>query len=372
VNPLQMGDGEMWCAALEQELKLWSSLIRPTDCVRSIFFGGGTPSLMPSDGVFRLIETIKMLWPCADDLEVTLEANPTSSDKKKFQAFYQAGITRLSLGVQSLNEEDLLFLGRNHTVGEAIDALEEAQAVFSHVSADLIYALPNQDVHVWEKKLSSFLNQWPLKHLSLYALTYEPHTAFYTLYERGVLKYIQESTALDFEKVNDSVTQHHGLNRYEISNFSHPNHFCRHNLGYWNYETYIGVGPGAHSRFAYEGQWWSCSHKKSPQDWFHSIQNIEHSHTFFCQETLSKEMQLYEFLLMGLRVGVSWKRFRFTLGEQIESQCREIWEQGPLKKLQDNGFLLEFDEGLFLSTKGRWVLNGILDYLISTWEKEKK
>ena len=215
--------------------------------VGSVFFGGGTPSLMPPETVAALLERVHSRWAVTPDLEVTLEANPNSAEAARFRAFAAAGVNRLSLGVQALDPSALRMLGRAHDRGEAITAIEHARASFARFSFDLIYARPGQSLAAWRRELDEAL-ALAGDHLSLYQLTIEPGTAFATLERRGELVApAEEDAAALFETTQDRLAAH-GLPAYEISNHARRGAECRHNLAYWRYQDYVGVGPGAHGR----------------------------------------------------------------------------------------------------------------------------
>lgn len=215
--------------------------------ITTIFFGGGTPSLMPTNLVAKIIEKISQLWQIDKNCEITLEANPTSFEAAKFHDFKKAGINRLSIGIQALNDEDLKFLGREHSAIEAINTIISAQKIFENYSFDLIYARPKQDLASWEKELTQALNL-AANHLSLYQLTIEKGTKFFTQHKKGEFLMPNEELAAQFYELTNEITAQNGLELYEISNYAKKGFECKHNLAYWQSQDYLGIGAGAHGR----------------------------------------------------------------------------------------------------------------------------
>jgi oxygen-independent coproporphyrinogen-3 oxidase len=235
-----------WEKALLTEMNYWAAQIGPRT-LRTIFFGGGTPSLMPPKTVAALIANAKKLWPSEDEPEITLEANPTSSEAEKFRALREAGVNRLSLGVQALNDAELQFLGRKHDVKQALGAIEMARATFPRFSFDLIYARKNQTVAGWENELREAL-KIAGKHLSLYQLTLEPNTGFFARAQAGEVLQASNDDQAEMFELTQTIMEEAGLPLYEISNHAAPGEECRHNLAYWEYGEWVGIGPGAHGR----------------------------------------------------------------------------------------------------------------------------
>src|SRR6185295_8010863 len=232
--------------ALARELVSFAGLA-PRRTVRSVFFGGGTPSLMPPAATARVLEALARIWDLASDAEITLEANPTSAEAANFHGYRAAGVNRLSVGVQALDDEDLARLGRQHSVAEALSAFRLAARVFPRVSFDLIYARPGQTEPAWRRELGRALDEQQ-GHMSLYQLTIEPGTPYHELHRRGALAVPGEDVAAALFDITQELTSARGLVAYEVSNHALPGHECRHNLVYWRYGDYIGIGPGAHSR----------------------------------------------------------------------------------------------------------------------------
>ncbi|MEM7567515.1 MAG: radical SAM family heme chaperone HemW, partial [Pseudomonadota bacterium] len=239
-------DQAAFAAALVAELRHMAGRT-PGRTVTSVFFGGGTPSLMEAGTVETVLGAIHDLWTVSPEAEITLEANPTSAEAERFRGYRSAGVNRLSLGVQSLNDVDLKFLGRLHSAAEALAAIEMARATFPRLSFDLIYARPGQTVRAWSEELNAAIG-YAADHLSLYQLTIEPETPFHALQRAGRLRVPQSDEARALYDVTQEITTRAGLPAYEISNHAVPGAESRHNLVYWRYGEYVGVGPGAHGR----------------------------------------------------------------------------------------------------------------------------
>lgn len=351
-------DHAAWRNAYSKEIDYYANLTKGRT-VTSIFFGGGTPSLMEPETVGQIISDIQKHWRISNDCEITLEANPTSVEIEKFKAFRMAGVNRVSMGVQSFVPKDLAFLGRKHDAGEARRAIEVAAQVFDRYSFDLIYARPDQSVSAWENELLAAL---PLvrDHISLYQLTIEKGTPFYMQHARGDFKIPDEELAGDLYEVTQSIMAAHGMPAYEVSNHAKAGAESMHNLTYWRYTDYVGVGPGAHGRITVEGHKNATRGHKSPDIWLSRV--AEHgrgSHDF---EKLSSRDRLVECLMMGLRLheGVPVER--------LEHEGRDTFDKlidpSRIKILMGEG-LLEFDGKTIRATpQGRQRLNGLLSYLL--------
>lgn len=269
--------------------------------VTSVFIGGGTPSLMPPGLVAALLERIAARWPLAADVEITLEANPTSAEAENFAAFAAAGVNRLSLGVQALNDADLAALGRTHSAREARQAWELARRHFARASFDLIHARPGQTMADWERELREALTMQP-EHLSAYQLTMEPETPFYRLHARGRLELPGEDTALAMFRLTREMLADAGLEAYEVSNHAVPGEECRHNLLYWRYGPYAGIGPGAHGRLVdANGRRVALSTIRHPQRWLRAVLEDGAAPGLAEEQTLTAEEVALEYLLMSLR-----------------------------------------------------------------------
>ena len=322
----------------------------------SIFFGGGTPSLMRAELVASIIEQAEKLFGFAADIEITLEANPTSVDAERFRAYRAGGVNRLSLGVQSLNDNDLARLGRLHTSEEALKAVDLARATFPRLSFDLIYARPGQDERAWAGELCralSFAND----HLSLYQLTIEPGTAYQRLYEAGKLILPDDDAAFAMYQMTGEICAAHGLLGYEISNYAMPGAESRHNLTYWRYGDYIGIGAGAHGRLLMGGVRTATSNERQPERWATLVE--AQGHGMDEQYAVSLPDQARELVLMGLRLteGISLSR--------VEALDEGAIDRQALAALAGEGFLEVGADRLKATPKGRLVLDRVLGELLS-------
>lgn len=293
-------DEARFLAGYKRELDHVAGLMSaPRQSVSSIFFGGGTPSLMQPQTVAAILDHIAALWPVAPDAEITLEANPGSVEAARFAGYRAAGVNRVSIGVQSLRDEQLKRLGRIHSVAEAKDAINIARRTFERVSFDLIYARPDQTIAEWRTELTEAL-ALAEGHLSLYQLTIEPETRFADLYAKGRLVIPAPEAAHDLYDLTQELTAAAGLPHYETSNHARPGQESRHNLLYWRYGAYAGVGPGAHGRLATPGARLATSTERNPERWLAHVE--ESGHGFVETEVLSRESLADEMLLMGLRI----------------------------------------------------------------------
>lgn len=323
----------------------------PNRTVNTVFFGGGTPSLMSPDTVEAIIARIKALWPMANDPEITLEANPGSVEAGKFRAFSQAGVTRISMGVQALNDNDLRKLGRIHTVAEARTAFDIARNTFDRVSFDLIYARQAQSLDAWTSELSEAMSM-AVDHLSLYQLTIEDGTAFGDRYARGRLKGLPvEDTAADMFDATQDICEQHGYEAYEVSNHAKPGSESRHNLIYWRYGDYLGIGPGAHGRLTISGTKYATEALRMPTAWLGAV---ERNMSERPRDALSGPDQANEYLLMGLRLteGIDLKRLYSLSGHELPNDS--------LHHLADLGLIEQKETRLRTTRAGRLVLNGVL------------
>lgn len=339
-----------WNEAYLKEISKHQEFLKNKNIV-SIFFGGGTPSLMPSFIVENIISTLAEFANIDKTTEISLEANPTSVESTKFKAFAKAGINRISLGIQSLNPDDLKFLGREHSAREAIAAIELAKENFSRYSFDLIYALPKQSLESWQKELSEAL-KLAGRHLSLYQLTIEKGTPFYSLYQNKKFKIPDEDLARDFYSLTQNIMSDNGFAAYEISNHAKENEECRHNLVYWKYDDFLGIGPGAHSRMNDQAIH-SIYH---PENWLNAA--LENKNTQQSCISLTKSEKVYEILLMGLRLKEGIKQQDFT--EKTGYNFAQCLNQEKLKWLLENNFLIFKEDYLVTSDEGKILLNQII------------
>jgi putative oxygen-independent coproporphyrinogen III oxidase len=276
--------------------------------VSSVFFGGGTPSLMAPGTVAAILDAIARHWRLAPEVEVTLEANPTSVEASRFRGYRTAGVNRVSLGVQALEDAALGELGRLHSVREALAAVALARQTFARVSFDLIYARPGQRPQDWRRELERAIAQGS-EHLSLYQLTIEPQTRFEALYAAGKLAVPDQDTARALFDLTQEVCEQHGLAAYEVSNHAEAGAQCRHNLVYWRYGEYAGIGPGAHGRLHIGGKRHATATEKQPEQWLMRVEKVGHGRV--CDDILTREEEADELLLMGLRLveGIDPRRY---------------------------------------------------------------
>jgi oxygen-independent coproporphyrinogen-3 oxidase len=304
--------------------------------VCSVFFGGGTPSLMAPSTLQAILDAIANHWTLAKDVEVTLEANPTSVEASRFRSFRSAGVNRVSLGVQALNDLDLKALGRQHTVAEALAALNVANSVFTRTSFDLIYARAGQTPAAWRKELELALG-FAGEHLSLYQLTIEPETMFERMVDAGKLVLPDNDAQRALWDVTQEATIRAGLPAYEVSNHARPGAECRHNLVYWRYGEYAGVGPGAHGRINTPRGRRAQSTERHPEMWLTCVET--EGHGLVEDELLNSEQQGDEFLLMGLRLreGIDPQRYFLVAGKKLApSRISELVGDGLVELTRDN------------------------------------
>ena len=309
-------DHDAWTRAFLSELERYSTLL-PNRILNSIFFGGGTPSLMHVETVARIIESAAKHWRFANDIEITLEANPTSVEAERFSGYRDAGVGRISLGVQALNDIDLQQLGRLHTVAETYQAIDIARKNFDSCSFDLIYARQNQSLEAWQKELGTMLDFAP-DHLSLYQLTIEPNTAFGMRAQAGKLLGLPaEGLAADMYEMTQEMCSGAGMARYEVSNHARTGHSSKHNMIYWTCGDFIGIGPGAHGRIMLKGRRCSTDTLKSPKAWLNAV--LEKGSGEKNIVALSKAEQAHEYLMMGLRLcqGIHLAGYKDIMGRDL-------------------------------------------------------
>ncbi|MFN7710457.1 MAG: radical SAM family heme chaperone HemW [Holosporales bacterium] len=353
-------DEDHWHEAMLRELETAAAELPQDFELQSIFFGGGTPSLMPPRITAALIERARTLWPTTRDLEVTLEANPSTVERARFQAFHDAGVNRLSIGIQALNDADLKMLGRLHDAPTALQALEAAKQVFTRVSFDLIYARPGQSLEAWREELTQALDL-SAGHLSLYQLTIEPGTAFATLYQRGELRLPEDQLAGDLFELTQELAQAAGLPAYEISNHARPGQESRHNLIYWRMQDYLGIGPGAHSRLHFGSEDVRIIRRhRAPEVWLSRVQDQGHG----TEESVAvtKDQQVTEILMMGLRLaeGVPAARLK-TIAPQA---WQALTTSSAVKDLIEEGYLTLTQDRITATPAGRQRLNLVLQHLL--------
>ena len=350
-------DHQSWLAAYKTEIAHYAALM-PDRTVTSVFFGGGTPSLMEPFVAEGVLQAIDDAWGISHDCEITLEANPTSVESSKFQAFRAAGINRVSIGVQVLRDDVLKFLGREHSASEAITAIKTAQSVFDRYSFDLMYARPQQELGVWRDELTEAL-QYAQGHMSLYQLTIERGTAFYTAHKRGDFIMPENDTGADFYEMTQGIMNDAGLPLYEVSNHAAAGQESYHNLTYWRYGAYVGIGPGAHGRINVNGQRRATRAHKAPEEWMRRVSEMGHgAHPF---EILDGKTQFFEALMMGLRLreGISKTQIETMSGVCFDDAV----DKDKLTMLKDEGYLNCEDDRIIPTVPGLQRLNAILNYL---------
>lgn len=352
-------DHGAWRDALTREIAHFQAMT-PGRTLDAIFFGGGTPSLMPPETVEAVINAARQGWRFSNAIEITLEANPGSVEADRFEGYAAAGVNRVSLGVQALNDTDLTFLGRMHSHAEALRALEIARATFTRYSFDLIYARPGQTVEQWRRELEAAISLTG-GHMSVYQLTIEQGTAFHGLHQRGAFQIPDEDTGAALYEATDAILNAAGLPRYEISNHAAPGHECAHNLIYWRAGEWAGAGPGAHGRLVQSGARHAFAQTRTPEAWLKRVSSAGHATTN--SERLTADDVAAEALMMGLRLteGVDHARFQNQTGSEISY----FVDAARLQRLIDGGFLKSADDRLTATDAGRQRLNAVLEMLLA-------
>jgi putative oxygen-independent coproporphyrinogen III oxidase len=372
-------DHDDWLAGYVSALDYYAELT-PNRSINSMFFGGGTPSLMRPDVVAAIIDKVQQSWSITNDVEITLEANPTSSERAKFQAFRDAGVNRVSLGVQSLNDADLKFLGREHSGDEAMKAIDLARSIFDRFSFDLIYARPDQTLATWGDELRRAV-ELSGGHMSLYQLTIERSTPFYTMHKQGLFDIPRDDLAAEFYHLTQDIMEDAGLPAYEVSNHAADEaQQSVHNLNYWRYRDYIGIGPGAHGRLTLKsahgrltlksahgrltlksahgrvpsnGVKYASRDHAAPPVWLETVQKTQHgAHPF---EALSVEDGIAETLIMGLRLADG-----LILDDAIMAQIN----RSNLTRICDEGWGAHNGNHLHLTREGLLRLNAIVPFIL--------
>jgi putative oxygen-independent coproporphyrinogen III oxidase len=344
-------------AALRRELAHEAARLGPRR-LTSIFFGGGTPSLLDPDNVAILIADAQALFPPDQDIEITLEANPTSIEAGKFRAYAQAGVNRVSIGVQSFEPEALKFLGREHSAAQAIAAIELGKSTFPRLSFDLIYARPGQTLLSWRTELDTAL-ALAADHLSLYQLTIEQGTKFAPLYARGEFALPDDNLAAALYDATAETAAKHGLAHYEISNYAAPGRASRHNLAYWRYQDYAGIGPGAHGRLTLAGARIATSRHRAPEAWAALVEANGTGTTV--DEDVSPRDQAREALLMGLRLteGIAFTMFHDRTGTHL----LDAVDPATLDAALEAEYLTQTATHLIATAEGRKRLDALLPVL---------
>lgn len=348
-------DHGRWLAAFRHEIRRLAAETGPR-ALSTVFWGGGTPSLMPPDLVSEVLAEVRAAWPMANDAEITLEANPTSAEAGRFRAYAEAGVNRVSIGVQAMDEGDLRRLGRLHTVADGLATVEMARGIFPRVSFDLIYARQDQTPEAWATELRRALALGP-DHLSLYQLTIEPGTAFGARHAAGGLKGLpDEDAAAEMFHLTQEICAAAGLGAYEVSNHARTGSESRHNLIYWRSGDWAGIGPGAHGRLTLGGTRWATETPLSPEGWLRQVETQGHGEGE--RRAVPLQEQAEELLMMGLRLaeGVDLARYGRLAGHGPDPEA--------VARLADLG-LVETPPGRLVATPaGRAVLNGVLRELL--------
>jgi oxygen-independent coproporphyrinogen-3 oxidase len=347
-------DDVAWCAALLADMAYEAALTSGRK-LTSIFFGGGTPSLMPPSTVAALIDAAERHWGFANDVEITLEANPSSVEAARFADLAAAGVNRVSLGLQSLDDAALTFLGRAHSVAESLDALSIAQRHFTRVNIDLIYARPDQTAVQWEAELQRALS-FGTDHMSLYQLTIEPGTRFETLVRTGHFIPADDDDAATLYELTGQMTSAAGIPAYEISNHARPGNESRHNLSYWRYDDYIGIGPGAHGRRLNAA---TQRHKK-PENFLSAVER--NTHGISSEEYLDAATRATESLLMGLRLaeGIDLGR----LSQRTGIAAADLLDMDAVGKIAQLGLITQNDTHVTVTPQGMPLLDAILPQIV--------
>ncbi len=350
-----------WQQAMLQEIDTFAAHF-PGLKAKSIFFGGGTPSLMPPETTAMIIERINHHWAPESDIEITLEANPSSVEASRFSDYAQAGVNRVSVGIQSFKDTSLKFLGRLHNAHEATKALEVARNNFDRVSFDLIYALPDQSLEDWRTELQHALAYSP-SHLSLYQLTIEEGTAFYHQFKRGKFILPDEDLAASLFELTQELTERAGLPSYETSNHAKAGQQSRHNLAYWQGESYVGIGPGAHGRLPGFGVGAAYAHQqiKRPEDWLTAV-NLAGCGLESLTE-IDRDERAVEAIMMGLRLGegISLPAFNARFGRPVSHYL----DGNAVSDLETDGYICASANALSITPKGAPLLNFLLPKLIA-------
>ncbi|MEM8948927.1 MAG: radical SAM family heme chaperone HemW [Pseudomonadota bacterium] len=351
-------DHDSWRKALLSELDHVADAVgrRP---LTSIFFGGGTPSLMAPKTAEALIHRAIERFGADTGIEITLEANPTSAERQRLADFKEAGVNRLSLGVQALDDEALRFLGREHSAKEALAAVDHAAGLFSRFSFDLIYARPNQTLDAWSAELKQALDHAG-GHLSVYQLTIEPGTRFFNLHRQGHLRLPEDDIQADMFELTRAMLTEARLPPYEISNHAAEGEACRHNLVYWQAGDYAGIGPGAHGRLTIGDQRFATSTERMPRAWLERA--LENGHGELPREPISGDEQVVEMLLMGLRLedGIDISRLERVSGRPLRATLN-AW---AIERFEEEGWIDLSDRRLRATSEGLARLNAIIGALL--------
>ncbi len=349
---------DAWRESYLKELSHYAALT-PGRTVTSIFFGGGTPSLMQPATTQAVIDAVARHWRIANDIEITLEANPTSVEAGKLADFRTAGVNRVSMGIQALDDADLKFLGRQHNQDEALRALALAADTFDRFTFDLIYARPGQTAEKWQRELTRALT-FAADHISLYQLTIETGTVFEQAYARGDFVLPEEDVQAELYELTAATLGAAGMADYEISNYARPGSESRHNLTYWRYGDYVGIGPGAHGRLTIDGAKFATRQHRAPERWLDMV--AAGGHATRQHDAVALRERIIELTMMGLRLaeGIPLTRFAAEAGQSI-TNCLDPQRLG---RLHQGGFLALTDDRLTATREGRQRLDAVLGELL--------
>ena len=347
-------DQNQWLVAYLAEIDRVKALTG-SRVLNTVFFGGGTPSLMDPDIVHKILDRVRSTWPCANDMEITLEANPSSVEAARFRGYAEAGVSRISMGIQALNNADLRRLGRMHSLQDARDAFDIARSVFERVSFDLIYARQDQVLSDWQAELTQALTM-AVDHLSLYQLTVEDGTAFGDRYARGKLRGLpKDDLAADMYDATQDLCGAAGFDAYEVSNHAKIGAASRHNLIYWRYGDYAGIGPGAHGRLTLNGHRKATEAHRAPDVW---LTGSSSGHAELGPVDITAQEQANEYLMMGLRLseGIDPARYQALCGQNLDPVT--------LEHLEHIGMITQTPTCICATRSGRMVLNAIIKDLL--------
>jgi putative oxygen-independent coproporphyrinogen III oxidase len=359
---------DQWVNGIIHNLRFFAAQTSDSHYIKTVFFGGGTPSLMPASCAETILTFMRdhWVWGGANDksVEVTLEANPNSAEQARFEGFRAAGINRLSICVQSFYDDDLKALGREHKADEARQAITHARSVFDRFSFDLIYARSNQTIDAWQTELKQALDFGGSGHISLYQLTIEKGTAFQALYDQGKLIMPSQEKAAAFYEATGATTQSYGFLPYEVSNYAKAGQACDHNLIYWRYQDYIGVGPGAHGRYKPHGGLvkQAAYVHKAPEKWHaHSVPDASEGGFLKTSTPLNQTDMAMEAMMMGARLSEGVPFYHVDTGLDLSVYM----DKNNYDQLCDDGFLTRDAQRLLLTDRGRLCLNGVMGYLVN-------
>ena len=354
----QAVDHNKWADAMVRELHHYAERAQKQNhTLNSIFFGGGTPSLMAPETMAKIITAARDIFTIPDDIEITMEANPTSVEAERLKLFHDAGANRLSMGIQSLKADGLQYLGREHSAEEALKALDHARQIFNRVSADFIYARTNQTPDEWRNELHDIL-ALGLDHLSLYQLTLEPGTAFYSRHQRGLLDVPDADDARKFYDLTQDMTVAAGCSAYEISNHAKPGQESRHNLIYWQAYDWLGIGPGAYGRFWLGDKRMESRSRRDPAAWLDDVMRQDHAIDHYVEDNMIDFA--HEALMMGMRLHQGVHLNRIT---DIAGPISGWGNEKAMEQLITADFITMENGYLRLTDQGRPLLNTVLEHL---------